>query len=164
MEQSYYETVSKCTCKTTWYWFVSGCVGTNLLREWPGVKGNILRAVARVFFKNPDQGCQTVVFCAVADKLRYHSGKLFENCGVIGVNDFVTDKILGASLWNISLNLVGLDKERDQQDDEEDHRRMRMRKRSIWDMGIELFGGGDQGPHKSMLPEPKLASTPEHAD
>lgn len=125
--------------------------------------GNLKRACARVFFKSPEQGCQTVVYCAVADKLRHHSGKLFENCGVSGINKFVTDKKLGASLWNISLNLVGLDEQRDQHNDEEDFQRMRMRKRSIWDMGLELFGGGENTP-KPLVAEPELATHHEHAE
>lgn len=83
---------------------------------------------------------------------------------MVGINDFVTDKKLGASLWNISLSLVGLDAERDQKNDEEDNRRMRMRKRSIWDMGIELFGGGDQLPSKPLIVLPEETHTSEHAE
>ncbi|XP_050409180.1 retinol dehydrogenase 12 [Patella vulgata] len=88
-----------------------GAVSTDLLRNWPGLTGNILRAASRVLFKSPEQGCQTIVHCAIADKIREHSGKLFVNCRQTKVKDFVKDKELGKKLWNVSLHLCGLDSE-----------------------------------------------------
>ncbi|XP_060554590.1 retinol dehydrogenase 12-like, partial [Ruditapes philippinarum] len=85
-----------------------GMVCTDLLRNWPGVAGNVLRACARVFFKSPEEGCQTVVFCAVADKLRDMSGKVLENCTIYKVKNSAKDKELGKRLWNVSLQLCGL--------------------------------------------------------
>lgn len=85
-----------------------GMVCTDLLRNWPGVSGNMLRACARVFFKSPEEGCQTVVFCAVADKLRDLSGKILENCTACQIKSFAKDKELGQKLWNVSLQLCGL--------------------------------------------------------
>ncbi|ESO97724.1 hypothetical protein LOTGIDRAFT_208859 [Lottia gigantea] len=88
-----------------------GACSTDLLRNWPGLTGNILRAAARVLFKTPEQGAQTIVHCAIDDKIRGHSGKLFANCRQIKVQDFVRDKELGKKLWNVSLHLCGLDHE-----------------------------------------------------
>ena len=68
----------------------------------------MLRACARVFFKSPEEGCQTVVFCAVADKLREMSGKCLENCTNYKVKTSAKDKELGKRLWNVSLQLCGL--------------------------------------------------------
>lgn len=68
----------------------------------------MLRACARVFFKSPEEGCQTVVFCAVADKLRDHSGKVIENCTSCKIKSSARDKELGQKLWNVSLQLCGL--------------------------------------------------------
>ena len=95
-------------------------VGTDLMRNWPGFSGNLLRTIARVFFKSPDDGCQTVVFCAVADKLREQSGKVFENCQLFKIKDFAKDKDLGSKLWETSLHLCGLDKESKDDNDLED--------------------------------------------
>lgn len=86
-----------------------GKVCTDLLRNWPGITGNVLRAFARVFFKSPEEGCQTVVFCAVADKLRELSGKVLENCSIYKVKSNVKDRDLGEKLWNVSLHLCGFD-------------------------------------------------------
>lgn len=81
------------------------------MRNWPGFMGNLLRTIARVFFKSPEDGCQTIVFCAVADKLREQSGKVFENCQLFKVKESAKDKELGAQLWDTSLHLCGLDEE-----------------------------------------------------
>ena len=86
-------------------------VYSDLLRNWPGITGNILRAWARVLFMSPDDGCQTVVYCAVADKMREHSGKVFENCAVFKVKPRYRDRETGEKLWNLSLHLCGLDSE-----------------------------------------------------
>lgn len=84
-------------------------VCTDLLRNWPGLTGNALRACARIFFKSPEEGCQTVVFCAVADKIRGLSGKVLENCNVYKIKAYAKDKDLGTKLWNVSLHLCGMD-------------------------------------------------------
>lgn len=86
-------------------------VGTDLLRNWPGITGNILRAWARVLFMTPEDGCQTVVYCAVADKMREFSGKVFENCAVFKIRNYARERDLGEKLWNTSLHLCGLDSE-----------------------------------------------------
>ena len=86
-------------------------VCTDLMRNWPGFQGNMLRTIARILFKPPEDGCQTVVFCAVADKLREQSGKIFSNCQLYKVKESVKDHDLGAKLWETSLHLCGLDEE-----------------------------------------------------
>lgn len=88
-----------------------GMVCTDLLRSWPGLTGNVLRAAARVLFKSPEDGCQSIVHCAVADKLREHSGKAFENCRHLHIKKFAKDADLGKKLWNMSLHLCNLDHE-----------------------------------------------------
>lgn len=49
-----------------------------------------------------------MVFCAVADKLRDHSGKVIENCTSCKIKSSARDKELGQKLWNVSLQLCGL--------------------------------------------------------
>ncbi|XP_021370479.1 retinol dehydrogenase 13-like [Mizuhopecten yessoensis] len=95
-----------------------GCVHTELLRNWPGVFGEVLRAAARFLFKTPEEGCQTIVYCAVAEGIRDQSGKMFENCKPLKTKDFVKDKAKGRQLWNKSLRLCDLDEEPDVSDDE----------------------------------------------
>lgn len=101
--------------------FFSGCVwsfaahpgacATDLLRNFPGMYGNILRGLARILFKTPEEGCQTIVYCAVADGLRDFSGKLFANCKVVKLHENARDKMIGHKLWNLSLHLCNLEHE-----------------------------------------------------
>ena len=98
-----------------------GWVCTDLLRNWPGITGNALRAVSRVLFKSPDDGSQTVVFCAVGDKMRDMSGKIFENCKVIGVKKYAKDPDNCFKLWNLSLHLCGLESEVVEEGEEKGH-------------------------------------------
>lgn len=86
-----------------------GCVATSVLRRYPGLFGKILRAFSAFMFKSSDDGCQTVVYCAVTDGLREESGKFFENCRVVPTKDYVRDKAVCKNLWLLSLHLCGLD-------------------------------------------------------
>ena len=98
----------------------AGYVCTDLMRNWPGLTGNLLRTVARVLFKSPEDGCQTVVFCAVADKLREQSGKVFENCQLFKIKDSAKDKDFGNKLWETSMHLCGLAEEPKYEKDDKD--------------------------------------------
>uniref|UniRef100_A0A0B6ZUZ9 Uncharacterized protein n=1 Tax=Arion vulgaris TaxID=1028688 RepID=A0A0B6ZUZ9_9EUPU len=86
-----------------------GACNTELLRNYPGLMGNVLRVFSRVMFKPPEDGCQTIVYCAVADKLRDASGKIFANCKVIKTNDRVKDRNVGIQLWSTSAQLCGFE-------------------------------------------------------
>ncbi|KAL8610845.1 hypothetical protein ACOMHN_056700 [Nucella lapillus] len=84
---------------------------TEIRRHYPGMQGNIQRVLARVLYKSPNEGCQTILYCALADGLRDFSGKMFTNCKVVKTKDFARDQALGRKLWNLSLTLTGLDHE-----------------------------------------------------
>ncbi|KAH9489345.1 Retinol dehydrogenase 13 [Bulinus truncatus] len=86
-----------------------GACATELLRNYPGLTGNLLRIVARVMFKPPEDGCQTIVYLAVADGLREFSGKTFANCKVIKTQDRIKDKEVAKQLWNVSAHLCGFE-------------------------------------------------------
>ncbi|CAI9740627.1 Hypothetical predicted protein [Octopus vulgaris] len=88
-----------------------GAVNTDLLRNWPGMTGNFLRVMSRILFKTPEQGCQTIVYCAVADKVRDHAGKLFINHQAVNYVKRVRDWDMARRLWNVSLHLIGCDDE-----------------------------------------------------
>lgn len=75
----------------------------------PGLLGKIIRKFAEFMFKSPEDGCQTVLYCAVADGMREESGKYFENCKVTPTKDIVRDKAICKRLWLLSLHLCGLD-------------------------------------------------------
>uniref|UniRef100_A0A0B7BG57 Uncharacterized protein n=1 Tax=Arion vulgaris TaxID=1028688 RepID=A0A0B7BG57_9EUPU len=85
-----------------------GACNTELLRNYPGMMGNFWRVIARVMFKTPEDGSQTIVYCAVSDGLREFSGKIFSNCKVLKPSDKVKDKDVAKKLWNVSAELCGL--------------------------------------------------------
>jgi hypothetical protein len=85
-----------------------------LLRNWPGIFGQVLRVAARILFKSPEDGCQTIVYCAVATGLKKYSGKLFSQCDVSSIPDSMRDKEQCRKLWDLSLELCGIEKEMDE--------------------------------------------------
>lgn len=89
-----------------------GAVSTDLLRNWPGIFGNILRTASRILFKTPEDGCQTIIYCAVANGLKKYSGNLFSECDLSSIPESVRDKDVCHRLWDVSLELCGLEKER----------------------------------------------------
>ncbi|XP_063396614.1 retinol dehydrogenase 12-like [Mytilus trossulus] len=95
-----------------------GAVCTDLLRSWPGIFGQILRVASRILFKSPDDGCQTIVYCAVSNGLKKFSGKLFSQCDVSSFPESLRDKEQCRKLWDLSLELCGLEKEQDLVDKE----------------------------------------------
>ncbi|KAL3856891.1 hypothetical protein ACJMK2_011599 [Sinanodonta woodiana] len=88
-----------------------GMVCTDLLRNWPGVTGNILQAVSRILFKSPEDGCQTIVYCAVANEIRAQAGKFLENCQLMKIKKIARDKDVANKLWEVSLHLCKLPSE-----------------------------------------------------
>ena len=61
--------------------------------------------------KTPQQGAQTCIHCAVHEGLEEYSGCYFFNCKLREVgNKEGTDDAIAARLWQVSSELVGLDK------------------------------------------------------
>ncbi|XP_059171713.1 retinol dehydrogenase 13-like, partial [Physella acuta] len=88
-----------------------GACATELLRNYPGMYGNLLRVISRFMFKSPEDGCQTVVYLAVGDSLRDFSGKTFANCKVMKTQERIKDKDTAKKLWNLSAHLCGFEPE-----------------------------------------------------
>lgn len=96
-----------------------GACNTELMRNWPGLTGQILRVLSRILFKTPEQGCQSIVYCAVADKVREKAGMLFINCNAVQFTKKVRDFQQARKLWNASLHLLGCDDEIEPEEIEE---------------------------------------------
>ena len=87
-----------------------GMVRTNLGRH---VKFNpIVLALAKIpawiLVKGPDEGCQTVVYCAVAKELEGVSGRFYGNCTEEPWADVALDDAVAAKLWDVSTQFTGL--------------------------------------------------------
>lgn len=81
------------------------------MRNWPGISGQLLRTASRVLFKSPEDGCQTIVYCAVANGLKKFSGRLFSACEPCPILECMRDTENCQKLWDLSLELCGLEKE-----------------------------------------------------
>lgn len=57
-----------------------GNVSTHLYRNYPGWMGKILRTIGKLVFRNPEDGAQTVLHCAMTKNLEKHTGQYFYNC------------------------------------------------------------------------------------
>lgn len=96
-----------------------GACNTELLRNWPGLTGQILRVMARILFKTPEQGAQTIVYCAVGEKVREQAGMVFVNCNAVQFAKRIRDYQQSRKLWNASLHLIGCDDELEPEEVEE---------------------------------------------
>ncbi|KAL3268771.1 hypothetical protein HHI36_007871 [Cryptolaemus montrouzieri] len=67
-----------------------------------------LRLIAWAFFKTPEQGCQTTVFCAVSEELEGVTGRYFLDCAERGLSSGCKDEDKAKKLWELSENFVGL--------------------------------------------------------
>jgi len=58
--------------------------------------------------KSPYEGCQTVLYCAVAEELQDVSGCFYENCAESAWTEVSLDDSTAAKLWNVSETLTGI--------------------------------------------------------
>ncbi|XP_050514588.1 retinol dehydrogenase 11 isoform X1 [Diabrotica virgifera virgifera] len=91
-----------------------GVIRTNLGRHvskkiyFPGLHW-LWRNVAPYIIKNPEQGAQTQIYCAVDEKCANETGLYYSNCKVIEPSADAKNEQFAKQLWEISLNMVGLD-------------------------------------------------------
>lgn len=66
-----------------------------------------------IFSKNPWQGAQTSIYCAVTEGIEHQSGLYFSDCKPkkVGNRDRNTNEETAERLWSVSAQLVGLKEE-----------------------------------------------------
>ena len=62
------------------------------------------------FFKTPEQGAQTTIYCAVSEEMEGVSGKYLADCSIKEPSKSAQDDDAALKLWELSLKLVGLEK------------------------------------------------------
>ncbi|XP_072396954.1 retinol dehydrogenase 11-like isoform X2 [Diabrotica undecimpunctata] len=91
-----------------------GIIKTNLGRHvvkriyFPGIHW-LWRNVAHYFIKNPEQGAQTQIYCAVHENCANETGLYYSNCKVIEPSTDAKNEQFAKQLWEISLKMVGLE-------------------------------------------------------
>lgn len=70
----------------------------------------VLLFVMYFFFKTPNGGSQTSVYCAVAEELKNVSGEYFKDCALKECSALAKDEALAKELWKQSEQLTGINK------------------------------------------------------
>ncbi|XP_074655109.1 retinol dehydrogenase 12-like [Tubulanus polymorphus] len=68
----------------------------------------LLLPIQWIFLKNPRQGAQTIIHCALAEELANESGKYYCDCKETKITASGMDGIAAHRLWEESVKLVGL--------------------------------------------------------
>uniref|UniRef100_A0A6P7HA27 Retinol dehydrogenase 11-like n=1 Tax=Diabrotica virgifera virgifera TaxID=50390 RepID=A0A6P7HA27_DIAVI len=66
-----------------------------------------------LFIKTPTQGAQTQIYCAVDDNCASETGLYYAECAVKSCSREAENAETARKLWDISMALVGLDKNDD---------------------------------------------------
>ncbi|XP_061193157.1 retinol dehydrogenase 12-like [Saccostrea echinata] len=85
-----------------------GSIVTELGRYIPGY--SFLWPLLTLTCKTPREGAQTNIYCAVDESLNNVTGKYFSDCAVKGESKAAQDDEAARRLWEVSAQMVGLDK------------------------------------------------------
>ncbi|TGZ55690.1 retinol dehydrogenase 12-like isoform X1 [Temnothorax longispinosus] len=69
--------------------------------------------IARLIFKNAEQGAQTTIYCSVDEKTANETGLYYSNCGVSTTYRKANNRHYAEKLWNVSCRLLHLEPEED---------------------------------------------------
>lgn len=96
----------------TTYSLHPGAVNTELQRHLDDTYfrgANLLnRAFAKLFFKTPEEGAQTTIYCSVDEKLVNQTGLYYSDCKEKTASTKARDPETAKKLWEVSAKLVGL--------------------------------------------------------
>ncbi|XP_069801159.1 dehydrogenase/reductase SDR family member 13 [Dendropsophus ebraccatus] len=87
-----------------------GVVLTNLGRSLPYWLQVLLFPLAWMLLKTPMDGAQTSIYCAVQEGIEMYSGRYFADCQVQQVLPHARDDAIAKKLWEVSEDLLGLNK------------------------------------------------------
>ncbi|XP_068172709.1 dehydrogenase/reductase SDR family member 13-like [Antennarius striatus] len=94
--------------KVTCYSLHPGAINTELARNAPNLLHVLLKPLTLMFFKNPVQGAQTTLHCALQQGIEPLSGRYFSNCTVKNLCAKAKDDAAAKKLWELSETLCGL--------------------------------------------------------
>jgi retinol dehydrogenase-12 len=75
----------------------------------PGIFKFVWWIPARFFAKNPTEGTQTSIQCAVAKELAQETGKYYADCKEKEPRSQAKDDVVARKLWDLSVKAVKLD-------------------------------------------------------
>jgi len=83
-----------------------GAVNTELGRDTPWYLMWVVKPISRLFFRTPQQGARTSVYCAVSSGVATVSGKYFSNEREAQPRPYALDEDAAAALWAYSEELT----------------------------------------------------------
>lgn len=88
----------------------TGVVHTNLGRNFPSWLQVPLFPFLWLFLRTSMDGAQTSIYCSVEEDIEQYSGRYFNNCRVEQVPPHARDDAVAKKLWEVSEDLLGLNK------------------------------------------------------
>lgn len=85
-----------------------GVVDTGIWKSAPFPLNLPLLMFRKWFFKTPEQGCQTTVFCAVSEELNGVTGRYYDDNREARLVDRLKDEKRNIILWDTSIKMVQL--------------------------------------------------------
>ncbi len=85
-----------------------GVVNTGLFQNVGGIGGMVLRALAPIFMKTPEQGADTLIWLATADEMEGQSGGYYDRRRLRETSRAAQDDDAAQRLWALSAELCGL--------------------------------------------------------
>ncbi|XP_062274832.1 dehydrogenase/reductase SDR family member 13-like [Scomber scombrus] len=92
----------------TCYSLHPGVIYTELCRSMSLWQQLLMMPFAKLFFLDPDGGCQTTLHCALQEGIEPLSGRYFSNCALQQVAAKGRDDAVAKKLWEVSERLTGL--------------------------------------------------------
>lgn len=94
-----------------------GVIATELMRNlddayFRGVRW-IVKWTAMWFFKTPEQGTQTTIYCSLDEKAVKENGLYYSGCAVKKPSKRARNEDDAEKLWDVSLKMVGLGEDYD---------------------------------------------------
>nr|XP_002132183.1 retinol dehydrogenase 12-like isoform X1 [Ciona intestinalis] len=78
------------------------------LSIWRWVLHKTMNPFMKMFWKSPEYGAQTTIYCSVAPELLNVTGKYFSDCAIAYESGEAKSKRNAVKLWNISCELTGI--------------------------------------------------------
>uniref|UniRef100_A0A672FWT8 Dehydrogenase/reductase SDR family member 13-like n=1 Tax=Salarias fasciatus TaxID=181472 RepID=A0A672FWT8_SALFA len=94
--------------QVTCYSLHPGAIKTEIWRNTSSLMQLAIASLMAFFFKNPVQGSQTTLHCALQQGIEHLSGRYFNNCTVRDVYPKAKDDVAAKRLWELSEKLTGL--------------------------------------------------------
>ncbi|XP_078534870.1 retinol dehydrogenase 12-like [Lissotriton helveticus] len=92
-----------------------GIVRTEVMRNYSWILRLLFHAIGLLFFKSPEEGASSTIYCAVAEDVSGISGKYFDSdCSLVLPSEEARDMALATKLWDACERATGLSDTKDQ--------------------------------------------------